>query len=325
MRGLDSPTGEVPADWQPQRVDVEVWGGLGNRLFMLSAGFILARRLRKPLRILTHRAMPLAEIVGGLDTEALFAAMPEPPEVAVLSKTRHPMATRAREKFRNLRGSAPLAPRERLHGGRIRCRAGQRAESLLVQGYFQSLHTTLSAVDLGWPTQVPMTPADAEWARGVIDGARPIGLHVRRGDYLQPINQRRLGGPTCSYYQAALDRLQFRQGDTTWLFSDDTASAHAFLADSHLPISRAFGPADSPSEGAALGLMASVPGLIVSNSTFAWWAAFWGAHRRGVVYPQPWHDRVDATSLPSPGWIPVPKNDGLKSNQFGQRHGEGAG
>lgn len=310
MPGSDSEPLDLPDTWSPQRVDVEVWGGLGNRLFMLAAAFSVARKLELPLRVLTHRPTSAEQLLGGLQFDRVLAGMDRSPELSLLPPARCPGVRRGREKIRQVSQRVGIARRERLEGGRIRRHIEDGVESVRLQGYFQSLATVIRAIDFGWPVTVPVTPADAMWSLPIIEEAGtlgPTGIHIRRGDYLHAANVHRLGNPAPSFFQSALDRVGGDSRAEIWLFSDDPSDAQQLLRDRAAYIRRTFGPKDTPSEAAALAIMSATPGLVIGNSTFAWWGAFWGAHPRGVAYPRPWHDRVDGESLASPGWIPVPK------------------
>lgn len=310
MPGSDSASLDLPDTWSPQRVDVEVWGGLGNRLFMLAAAFSMARKLQLPLRVLTHQPTSPGQLLGGLQVERVLAGMDRSPELSLLPPTGRSSVRKGREKIRQVSQRIGIARRERLEGGRILRHVKDGVESVRLQGYFQSLATVIRAIDFGWPVTVPVTPADAMWSLPIMEEARnflPTGIHIRRGDYLHAVNVHRLGNPSPSYFQSALDRVGGDSRAEIWLFSDDPSDAQQLLRDRSSYIRRSFGPKDTPSEGAALAIMAATPGLVISNSTFAWWGAFWGVHPRGVAYPRPWHDRVDGESLASPGWIPVPK------------------
>lgn len=290
-------------------VAVTVWGGLGNRLFMLAAGFSVARTLNRPMVVLSHHHETLSDVAGGLDVARLFGALVEQPRLELIPQRRHSIYVRGWQKARNLASQMHLIGDAPVRGGSIRRVETNGSECLVLQGYFQDLAVVRHAVDMGWPTQAPLSQADAAWLTSLPTQELPtVGVHVRRGDYLHKINQFRLGSPDIEYYRRGLECLYSGESVALCLFSDDTADAAGFLAAGGMHVDQAFGPADSPSEAAGLALMGMMSGLVLSNSTFSWWGAFWGSPSQGVVYPRPWHDRVDAAELSHPDWIPLPKH-----------------
>ena len=291
-----------------RHVAVKVWGGLGNRLFMLAAGFSVARSMGCPLVVLSHHQETLSDVVGGLDADRLFEALGTQPRVDLLPRRRHSILERGKQKARNLASRLHLIGDPPARGGRVRKDSIGGAEVVVLEGYFQDYAVVSQAVAMGWPTEPPLMASDESWLlslTGRMQGG--IGVHVRRGDYLEKINQFRLGSPDLSYYRAALEKLAAPATAPLWLFSDDPPGAAEFLIAGGIHIDTAFGPGDSPSEGATLGLMGTSAALVLSNSTFSWWGAFWGKAPRGIVYPRPWHDRVDADALANPQWTAIPK------------------
>lgn len=299
----------VPAELAIEgQVEVTVWGGLGNRLFMLAAGFSMARSLDRPLVVLSHHQETLSDVVGGLDADRLFMALKHRPRVVLLPPIRHSRFVRAKQKARNLGSRAHLIAESPVGSGRVRRTTSEKGEILALEGYFQDFAIVRQAVALGWPTVPPLSASDESWVASLsAREQRGVGVHVRRGDYLDKINRFRLGSPDVSYYRSALQKLKARLDAPLWLFSDDPNGARDFLAAGGIQVDKAFGPEDSPSEAAALGLMGTAAGLVLSNSTFSWWGAFWGQPPLGVVYPQPWHDKVNAGTLGNPLWMAVAK------------------
>jgi len=296
---------DLPVDGH---VAVKVWGGLGNRLFMLAAGFSVARSTNRPLVVLSHHQETLSDVVGGLDPDRLFGTLESQPRVALLPRQDHSTVVRAKQKARNVASRLHLVGEPPARGGRVRRVRTNGCESLVMEGYFQDCALVSEATTMGWPTSPPLRAEDESWLASLSEPLQHgVGVHVRRGDYLDKINQFRLGSPDLDYYRAALDKFPTASRTPLWLFSDDPRGATDFLSAGGVHVDRAFGPGDSPSEAAALGLMGISAGLVISNSTFSWWGAFWSKAPRGIVYPRPWHDRVDANALANPLWKAVPK------------------
>jgi hypothetical protein len=134
----------------------------------------------------------------------------------------------------------------------------------------------------------------------------PVGMHVRRGDFLK---DRARGILTGSYYRRALDVLA-RPDRPVWVFSDDPLEAAEFLglaADEGFEFIQL--PRGVPA-AEALMLLSSLRTLITCNSTFSWWAAF--LSDAVVTYPSPLMADTPSPSghhrspMNDPSWIQVP-------------------
>jgi Glycosyl transferase family 11 len=108
-------------------------------------------------------------------------------------------------------------------------------------------------------------------------GTSPVFLHVRRFEYLAPS---RLPD---RYYLNAVRIFQRHHPNSFFIVvGDDPAYAERILKDvSPKVVSR-----QSASED--LALMSLCDGGVLSNSTFAWWGAFFGKRRLGYVAPKYW-------------------------------------
>lgn len=138
-------------------------------------------------------------------------------------------------------------------------------------------------------------------------GADFMGIHVRRGDYTAPAAQKTFGLCSPEYYLRAIamaqDRLQSRL--PVVLFSDapdevphDLLSRfdHVVKPDRTRPVAH------------DLVALSSAQALVLSNSSFSWWAAYLrNAADRPVIVPKPWFrvgNSADADLL-LPEWISV--------------------
>lgn len=130
-----------------------------------------------------------------------------------------------------------------------------------------------------------------------------VGFHVRRGDYLAHKQSYNLDYR--AYLEAACATLAGRTGRSDWavsVYTDDPAWCEANLARSGVEIKRGGGMLDD-----FVSLM-QCEHLIISNSTFAWWAAFLGRTDNGLVLaPGRWHAAGDsaAAQVLCDDWIVV--------------------
>jgi hypothetical protein len=141
-------------------------------------------------------------------------------------------------------------------------------------------------------------------------GSGSIGLHVRRGDYLLPEQQKIQGLATRAYYERSLEYLRRLGFDgPVYLATDSPESVHHEFAGmgEFLPIDPP--PGAHPFE--VVLLLSRVDGLVLANSSFSWWAGFVGERPgRVVIAPRPWFTQADTDTrdmLP-PDWLTLDRN-----------------
>ena len=107
----------------------------------------------------------------------------------------------------------------------------------------------------------------------------PIGLHIRRGDYLRnSMNHHNL---TLEYYEKALS--YFPRDQQVVIFSDDTE----WCMEQLLFIDNRFIVSEGNGSYHDLYLMTKCSDFIISNSTYSWWGA-WLANTGTVIAPDTW-------------------------------------
>ena len=113
-----------------------------------------------------------------------------------------------------------------------------------------------------------------------------IGVHVRLGDYVKlkgVHSDEKTGWALCkSYYSKALE--QFPSTMPIALFSDDPIAAVDLLPRKPEWVS----PVSSP-PATDLFLMSSIPNLVLSNSTFSWWAGWLNTNKHRVIFAPKYH------------------------------------
>lgn len=134
-----------------------------------------------------------------------------------------------------------------------------------------------------------------------IEDARPVMMHVRLGDYLEPSNLNTIGVLSSEYYKNAIlslsPELQKRE---VWVFSDDIKEAKRL----HSQISKRVrfiehDPSDDPAE--AMFLMTLGDATICANSTFSLASCLVNPNKRDIVVPETW---TKDNNLPPPGYLP---------------------
>jgi hypothetical protein len=107
------------------------------------------------------------------------------------------------------------------------------------------------------------------------------GLHLRLGDYKESKTHHHLD---VSYYIKAIKRAQNLGATRVTVFSDNIQQAREMLSSEEIVgIQILFFGSDPNSPWTDLRAMAACQGLILSNSTFSWWAGFLSASQNVIV------------------------------------------
>lgn len=141
-------------------------------------------------------------------------------------------------------------------------------------------------------------------------GAGSIGIHVRRGDYALPEQQKILGLATRAYYERSLSYLRRLGLDGPVYLATDSPGAvreefegmgEILLIDPP--------PGTHPLE--VVLILSRVDGLVIANSSFSWWAGFIGERPgRVVIAPRPWFTQanLDSRDLLPPDWLTIDRD-----------------
>lgn len=127
------------------------------------------------------------------------------------------------------------------------------------------------------------------------------GVHVRRGDYVTDAGAAAtLGAQPLDYYKDAISRVGAQGIDKFVIYTDDREWAFRHLVGKDVELAPEGGSRDD-----FLGLSRSAA-VIMSNSSFSWWAAFLASGRGNipVVGPKNWFlDKAyDSTRLMRDDW-----------------------
>ncbi len=149
-----------------------------------------------------------------------------------------------------------------------------------------------------------------EMCEKIQPGAGNIGLHVRRGDYTLPEQQKIQGLTTRAYYEKSLSYLRRMGFDgPVYLATDSPEMVREEFAGmgEFLPIDPP--PGVNPFE--VVLLLSRIDGLVIANSSFSWWAGFIGKRPGQVVIaPRPWFTQtdIDTRDLLPPDWLTLDRN-----------------
>lgn len=132
-----------------------------------------------------------------------------------------------------------------------------------------------------------------------------VGIHIRRGDYLQAIGFS--GICDLDYYKKAID-LILSDGlpHSFFIFSNDIRwceeNIRTLVGDNEIMMVTFNTGASSCWD---MFLMTHCKDLIIANSTFSWWGAFLNNRGGRVVTPQKWMTRKAEFDIWLPEWIKI--------------------
>jgi len=247
------------------KVRMHLKGGLGNQLFILAAGIRISKSKRSEHLILD---------TSFLDRDNLRNYELEPYELPNTTKVRsgvlhgwaHKKAASRFLKWLNQPYSENLEDRLDPLNLKTKC----------YEGYFQNYRKVDEVRTEMIRIIDKVTPAN------VIENLPDLYLavHLRRGDYLQPLTLEKHGLVSASYVQNALNGFH-EELDTlpVLVFSDSLEIAKIELAgiDRNLIF---IGPESTEAQD-VIQIMSKAQGLVISNSSLSWWGA-WLATRRDL-------------------------------------------
>ena len=136
-----------------------------------------------------------------------------------------------------------------------------------------------------------------------ITGINSVSVHIRRGDYLDNMNQR-IYGNICTpvYYTKALEYFKKKYKNVVFfVFSDD-----AQWARKNLKAERAVYIDHNKGDKAIFDmlLMSKCRHNIIANSSFSWWGAWLNSHEdKEVIAPTKWLNTERVEDIWCKGWI----------------------
>jgi hypothetical protein len=294
---------------------MELSGGLGNQLFMLTAGIFLSKNLGSRLHAYIHESFAseflfgqgIAALVGRPSHSAPFGPiLPGTPKLLKLKWAVHYFLRRLWVDP-NLIGKVLKVYKSEEVGEDRNISTIQSGYS--VKGYFQT-HSYFSALGPDYFAKILALPNPSTWAKELTEKAanlRPLIVHVRRGDYLSEQNES-IGALSPAYYLDAIKKLQGQmglEGREVWIFSNDVPMVREEFGAEIDGVVRWIEPPKGTLDAESLILMGKGSGLIISNSTFSWWAAALG-NPEVVIAPSKWFKSAeDPRNLIMPHWNTV--------------------
>ena len=263
-------------------------GGLGNQLFVLAAAWAQAERLGCPLYVDTsYYSLP------GANWMAQLADVDHPGvDVTDISPWR---GTSLVDQAPGLFGAVDTGARAlylfREAGFGYDSRIGSIIPGTTIAGYFQSAKyfESIGSKVRRMLDSAQLLPHERSYLETVSDEPR-TSLHVRRGDYLSPQTSQVHGLAEPGYFARAMQLYSRLHPQSRYrMYTDSPEVASSELG----PL----GPVElAPPDGqlrsiAGMLAMAAGDGIIISNSTYSWWAGWLISERdpsATVIAPRPW-------------------------------------
>ncbi|MDA0237455.1 MAG: alpha-1,2-fucosyltransferase [Proteobacteria bacterium] len=264
------------ANDSPAPITVELSGGTGNQLFQLCAAVIVSKRTDREFR-LDPLNLHLSMLPGSQRRRLSIGELLATHEL-------HSAATALFLRLSNLKFG--YLPEEGPSDDPI---SRVSTSTRRMSGYFQRFGLVEEASPEIFGRIKSSTVANT------ILGTKPeqyIGVHVRCGDYLKPRAQLVHGLTGQDYFMDAIRHASSITGlHDVQIISDDLAAAYSLLAKPLAEEGLTLTPAGQGSEWRDLGVLANSSAVVMSNSSFSWWGAYFAFKQHGalVVAPVPWY------------------------------------
>lgn len=139
-----------------------------------------------------------------------------------------------------------------------------------------------------------------------------IAIHIRRGNQQDPysiVNSDLHGLLPVDYYDNAhklLSKLIHIENYKIIVFTDNKRESEAFVKDFGFLVDRIIGRDDLRSQQETMHLISTGQHIIGANSSFSWWAAYLGDNEKAyTIFPKPWYKKSGETDqqILWPHWI----------------------
>ena len=279
------------------QLTAELQGGVGNQLFVLAAGLAQALRLGVPLQLETGRLNLTSSrhVRRELEISTLLPHLDYP--VSLIQTPHTAVSALGRQIVLRLPGGRYLREPRLDYWPEVE----QALPGQILSGYFQSPSYFTHGAEA--KMRGALTALSAELG---VASSDQVFMHMRRGDYLLTRHQGYHGLASLDYFDRAARLVRHVQPQSRFrVFSDSPELIPAeFLNYWDAELDR---EQNELSPLHALLLLASNSGLIMSNSSFSWWAA-WLANQRHpdatFIAPRPWlANGYSAHTLLTPNWL----------------------
>ncbi|WP_082575950.1 alpha-1,2-fucosyltransferase [Arthrobacter sp. Soil762] len=273
-------------------------GGLGNQMFVLAAAWEQAERLNCPLYI------DASKYVKGDLRSFELGSLALPGEVVSDESPWLDLGRRSKRLGLSARTRKLRVYREESFG--YSAKINKIVPGTTIFGYFQSPQYFSGIADrmADLILSSPATVAEQSVMEALVNNGRAT-VHVRRGDYMTSHTQAVHGLTSSDYFERGLGLIRkISSVDKATAFSDEPKVAQNELG--YLPNVNIFMKNSELSSLNTIKAMSMGSGMVMSNSSFSWWAA-WLMARRGphtIIAPRPWMSSGEsAADLLGADWL----------------------
>jgi hypothetical protein len=273
------------------RIQVNIFGGLGNQFFCYFAGKFLSLESGLGLTVNVARVKKSQFKLGSsLEDFRISELVDRTTEFASLGLT-HQVAKRIARATNQISNFPKTFEGEFLAKGTgFEPNLRHIRKPVVLNSYFQT-YRYIDALPLS-NQGMPNINGDRSAAYNIllekVKFHAPVIIHYRRGDYLN--HSETLGNLSKNYYEGALSKLPSHLlAKGCWVFSDDLQRARHLLRNidskqfSYIRCPESGDPAES------LVLMSKARALVTANSTFSLWSALLSSPNTPIVVPEVFH------------------------------------
>lgn len=297
---------------------IRLIGGLGNQLFQYAFAYSLAQKngailkvddtllndRSQPHEVVTHRQLELNDV---FDIELNYATNAD--IVHFNGKTyNNPLGKAYNKLLWQFRKHRLVVEKGRAFNPAFL----QLKDDLCLVGSFQSekyFRDIVATIRRLYKFKVDILPQSTELA-DELKREGSVAIHVRRRDYVtSPVYKETLGALPIDYYKEAVSIVKQRVPDARfYVFSDDIEWCRQELSKLDASFTYVGDEHAGPKAANYLQLMTLCNHFIISNSTYAWWAAWLSAAQgKVVVAPEPWYKKPQYANndIVPEGWVKV--------------------
>lgn len=277
-------------------------GGLGNQMFQYAAGRAAAHQLRTGLVLDLRWYETPSDFPYSLHHFNIETHLAKRRDLPALGKDR------LSNRWRRMIGLCPVEVRDSKNG--MDERFSHLPNYPYLNGFWQSERFFEPVADQ-IRTDFQITTEPTETNRRLLDqikATNAVSVHVRRGDYLNPVYLNMIGLCPPTYPLAAVELIAGRLDaePTIYVFSDD----HTWVEENlRFPFATHFVKQNGPGKHYEdLRLMSACRHHVIANSSFSWWGAWLNPSREKIVVaPERWN--IDPAlfnpDMTPPSWLRI--------------------
>jgi hypothetical protein len=289
-------------------VEVEIIGGLGNQLFGLAAGLYLSRKTSTPLKL------NLSQIgMGGTNHGRSITNFQIPESYFHESKKVISKPSLINRISNKIAREIPAFRRIRDLINEIYTATElgfeQDFETLsrprYIKGYFQTyIYPDFVKSNL---QELLVLRFGSSWYLDKIkeiEANKPIAIHMRRGDYIKLKEE--FGILDIKFYEGLVLELTKNESRPLWIFTDSPKLVRKEIEGTILCGATIIEPPIESSPNESMLLISKCNTIVMSNSTFSWWASYLSTPGTLIYAPSKWFKgRKDPASLIPSDWSTV--------------------